>query len=57
MDLLYSLLFVDCGDIFVKSILVLRSLLSVMSTNAFLLNIYLFNAPTWAPKVDTLGVY
>jgi len=57
MDLLYSLLFVDCGDIFVKSILVLRSLVTVVSTKAFLLNTYLFNAPTWAPNMDTLGFY
>ena len=57
MDLLDSLLFVDGGDIFVKSLLVLWSLVTVMSTNAFLLNTYLFDAPIWAPNIDTLGVY
>lgn len=57
MDLLDSLLFVDYGHIFVKSILVLFSLVTVMSTNAFLLNTYLFNALNWAPNIDTLGVY
>ena len=46
MDLLDSLLFVDCGVVFVKSLLVLRSLVTVMSTTAFLLNTYLFDAPT-----------
>ena len=38
MDLLDSLLFVDCGVVFVKSLLVLWSLVTVMSTNAFVLN-------------------
>lgn len=56
MDLLDSLLFVDCG-VFVKNLLVLWSLVTGMSTNAFLLNTYLFDAPTWAPSIDTLGVY
>ena len=57
MDLLDSLLFVDCGVVFVKSLLVLWSLVTVMSTTAFLLNTYLFDAPTWAPNLDILGVY
>ena len=57
MDLLDSLLFVDCGVVFVKSLLVLWSLVTVMSTTAFLLNTYLFDAPTWAPNLHTLGVY
>lgn len=46
MDLLDSLLLVDCGVVFVKSLLVLWSLVTVMSTTAFLLNTYLFDAPT-----------
>ena len=46
MDLLDSLLFVDCDVVFVKNLLVLWSLVTGMSTNAFLLNTYLFDAPT-----------
>ena len=57
MDLLDSLLFVDCDVVFVKNLLVLWSLVTGMSTNAFLLNTYLFDAPTWASNIDTLCVY
>ena len=49
MDRLDTLLFINCGDIFIK-IVSFMEFIAVMRINAS----SIFNAPAWAPKIKKM---